>query len=115
MPDTKTKDENAFANAHKAQNVVNVSNVSTIANSNENHSIYTYSTNIDTSEDLKRPGFFNPAFRFLTKGDTVRVFQFEGEALTKYYEFIVMNIDSDNRVVTVAIITEKNLAKVIIA
>ena len=114
MPETTKEQEDAFKNDHKAQNVLNISNVSTIANSNADHSIYTYSTNVDTNEDLKRPGFFNPAFSFLTMGDTVRVFQFESKKLIKYYEFIVMSVDLDNRIVKAAIVTEKNLEKAVI-
>ena len=94
--------------------VINAVHVTTIPNSINEHNIYTYSTHVDTTQDIKRSGFFDPAFSFLTVGDILRVFQFEKKDLKKMYEFVVMSIDKDNRKVRVAIIAEHNLENKII-
>lgn len=108
MPEQETEQE------HKTQLVANIKQFSTIANSCSDCNIYTYGANIESNDDLKRPGFFNPAVSFLAVGDVVRVFKYEKKELVKYYEFVVVKIDEPNKVVTVAIIKENNLAKVTI-
>lgn len=94
--------------------VANIARMTTIPNSINQHNIYTYSTDVDTTQDIKRPGFFNAAFSFLTVGDIVRVFQADSNGLNKFYEFIVMSIDKNNRKVKVAIVSEHNLQNKII-
>lgn len=94
--------------------IVNAKNMTVIPNSRAEHSIYTYSTNVDTHFDIKAPGFFNPTYTFATVGDTFRVFRFEQGELINYYEFIVVDVDRILKTVKVAVVVEKNLKNSVI-
>lgn len=110
----KPVQEAVEAEVSRPMRVLNVKEMTTIPNSCAKHSIYTYSTKVDEVGDLKRKGFFNPAYSFLSDGDTVRVFEYQMGKLYKYYEFIVMAVDKINKTVTVAIVNERVLEKVVI-
>lgn len=92
--------------------VANLKNFSTIPNSNSDFCIYTYKAEYETSTQLARRGFFNPAYSFLNPGDTIRVFLFDTEKrLTNYLEYIVYSVDKINKKVVVAAITNHSLEK----
>lgn len=100
----------------EAEAVVNIKNFTTIPNSTAEFCIYTYKAEHETYTQILRPGFFNPAFSFLNKGDTIRVFRFSlDKKLTHFLEFIVMDTDKINKVVTVAMLSNSNLDKKVLA
>lgn len=94
--------------------IVNAKNMTVIPNSRAEHSIYTYSTSVDTHFDIKAPGFFNPTYTFATAGDIFRVFRFEKQELCNYYEFVVTSVDKIVKEVKVAVLVEKNVKNSII-
>lgn len=94
-----------------SKKVINIATLTIIPNSQAEHSIYTYSTKIDTHFDIKDPDFFNPGYTCLRVGDVVRVFRFEKEELISYYEFIVSFVDKINKKVKAVAIVEKNIKK----
>jgi len=101
--DTQTKAQ------PESRNVVNTNLMTTISNSAGEFNIYTYAAKNDSASDLRNPRFFDPAYTFLVVGDTIRVFGHEHGELSKYYEFIVMKIDKDNRKVTTSLVREIKL------
>lgn len=105
------EEKHALAQTKK---IINSKLVTTIANSRDEHSIHTYSTNVDTHYDIKAPGFFNPLYTFVHAGDIVRVFRYENKKLNTYYEFIVYEVDTITKQVTMALLSEKNIQKAII-
>ena len=109
-----TEEETVDTPVAGSQRVLNIKHLTTIPNSTAQHSIFTYTTSIDTVSDIKRKGFFDPAYSFIGVGDTIRVFQYSCQQLVKYYEFIVMDVDKLNRLVKVAITAERSLEKLII-
>ena len=94
--------------------VLNPAMITTIPNSRAEHCVYTYRTDVDKHFDIKRPGFFNPAYTFLTVGDIIRVFRFEQSVLIMYYEFVATKIDKITKQVEVALLFEKNVQNNII-
>lgn len=105
---TIVSDERAL-NASKK--IINAKLVTVIPNSRAEHSIYTYSTNADTHFDIKDEAFFNPLYTFIMVGDMLRIFRFEGNTLTTYYEFIITDVDKIAKTVTAVSLLEKNLKK----
>ena len=105
---TVVKDERALTASKK---IINAKLVTVIPNSRAEHSIYTYSTNVDTHFDIKDGDFFNPLYTFIMVGDMLRIFRFEGETLMTYYEFIITDVDKIAKKVTAVSILEKNLQK----
>ena len=100
----------------EVKTVLNIRNVTTIPNSISEFNIYTYKAEIDTTTNIKRPGFFNPGYSIFEVGDVIRVFQLEKDkTLSKYYEFMVMKVDKTIKEVVVTILNEKNLEKNIIS
>lgn len=93
----------------EVNNVLNLNKLSTIANSLGEFSIYTYKADFEKTEDFKRKGFFNPGANVFVTGDTIRIFQYVSRHLSKYYEFIVTDINRATKEVTVAIIREVGL------
>lgn len=87
-------------------NVMNLTKLSTIANSIGEFSIYTYKADFERTEDFKRAGFFNSGVNIFLPGDTIRVFQYTNRELAKYYEFIVTDVQKSVNKVSVAIIRE---------
>lgn len=92
-----------------SKKIINAKMVTVIPNSRAEHSIYTYSTDVDSHFDIKDPEFFNPTYTFAKAGDTFRVFRFENKELVTYYEFIIYNVDTINKKVIPALILEKNI------
>ena len=105
---TVVKDERALTASKK---IINAKLVTVIPNSRAEHSIYTYSTNVDTHFDIKDGDFFNPLYTFIMVGDMLRIFRFESDTLTTYYEFIITDVDKIAKKVTAVSILEKNLQK----
>lgn len=105
---TIVKEERAL-NASKK--IINAKLITVIPNSRAEHSIYTYSTNIDTHFDIKDKDFFNPTYTFAKVGDMIRVFRFEGTTLMNYYEFIILEVDKIAKTVKAVAIVDKNLQK----
>lgn len=91
--------------------IINAKLITVIPNSRAEHSIYTYSTNVDTHFDIKDANFFNPTYTFAKVGDMIRVFRFEGEALIGYYEFIILEVDKIAKTVKAVAIVDRNLQK----
>ncbi len=108
MGTTVVKEERAL-NASKK--IINAKLITIIPNSRAEHSIYTYSTNVDTHFDIKDPDFFNPTYTFAKVGDVIRIFRFEGNTLMAYYEFIITEVDSLLKKVKAVAIVDKNLQK----
>lgn len=94
-----------------SKKIINAKLVTVIPNSRAEHSIYTYSTNIDTHFDIKDENFFNPLYTFIMVGDMLRIFRFEGTTLATYYEFIITEVDKIAKTVTAVSLLEKNLKK----
>ena len=105
---TIVKDERALTASKK---IINAKLVTVIPNSRAEHSIYTYSTKVDTHFDIKDEEFFNPLYTFIMVGDMLRIFRFESETLVTYYEFIIIEVDKIAKKVTAVSILEKNLRK----
>lgn len=105
---TVVKDERALTASKK---IINAKVITVIPNSRAEHSIYTYSTDIDTHFDIKDEDFFNPLYTFIMVGDMIRIFRFENSKLVTYYEFIITNVDKVTKKVTAVSILEKNLQK----
>lgn len=91
--------------------IINAKAITIIPNSRAEHSVYTYSTKVDTHFDIKTKGFFNPAYTFLTVGDIIRIFRFEQEELATYYEFVATKVSERDKKVDVALLFEKNIKK----
>ena len=108
MGTTVVKEEKAL-NASKK--IINAKLITIIPNSRAEHSIYTYSTNVDTHFDIKDPDFFNPTYTFAKVGDIIRVFRFEGNTLMNYYEFIITEVDTLLKKVKAVVLFDKNLQK----
>lgn len=90
--------------------VANIKNFTNIPNSNSEFCIYTYKAEYESTMQIIRDGFFDPAYSFLNVGDTIRVFRFDTEKnLTNYMEQIVMYVDKINRKVTVVTLSNTNL------
>lgn len=108
--------EQSTEEVKEAEAVVNIKNFTTIPNSIAEFCIYTYKAEHETHTQILRPGFFNPAFSFLNKGDVIRVFKFGiDKKLTHLLEFVVMDTDKINKIVTVAILSNNNLEKKVLA
>lgn len=105
---TVVEEERALTASTK---IINAKLVTVIPNSRAEHSIYTYSTNIDTHFDIKDENFFNPLYTFIMVGDMLRIFRYEGDKLVTYYEFIITDVDKIAKTVTATSILEKNLQK----
>ena len=95
----------------KNTKIINAKNITIIPNSRAEHSIYTYSTRVDTHFDIKDASFFNPIYTFAMVGDIIRVFRYNQDELAMYYEFIVTKVDKICKKVEVVALTEKNLKK----
>ena len=108
MGTTVVKEEKTL-NASKK--IINAKLITVIPNSRAEHSIYTYSTNVDTHFDIKDPDFFNPTYTFAKVGDIIRIFRFEGNTLMNYYEFIITEVDTILKKVKAVILFDKNLQK----
>ena len=109
MASTKIVEDQRALSASKK--VINAKLITIIPNSRAEHSIYTYSTNVDTHFDIKDPDFFNPTYTFAKVGDMIRIFRFEGNALINYYEFIVLEVDKILKTVKAVAIVDRNLQK----
>lgn len=109
---TKVVEEERALPASKK--IINAKLVTVIADSRAGHSIYTYSTKVDTHFDIKDPGFFNPVYTFAMVGDMFRVFRFDNKDLINYYEFIVVEVDKIAKKVKMALINEVNVQNKII-
>lgn len=94
--------------------LINAKNVTIIPNSRAENCIYTYTTKVDTHYDIKNELFYNPLYTFVKTGDVLRIFKYEQDELSTYYEMIIMDVDKINKKVKVACLTEKNLKKCII-
>lgn len=94
--------------------LINAKNVTIIPNSRAEHSIYTYSTKVDTYADIKSAAFYNPLYTFFAVGDILRIFKYDKDGLTTYYELVAVDVDKLNKKVTMAILVEKNVKKSII-
>ena len=105
---TVVEEERALPASKK---IINAKLVTVIPNSRAEHCIYTYSTKADSHFDIKDKDFFNPLYTFITVGDILRIFRFEGETLVTYYEFIITNVDKIAKTVTAVSLFEKNLQK----
>ena len=108
MGTTVLKEEKAL-NASKK--IINAKLITIIPNSRAEHSIYTYSTNVDTHFDIKDPDFFNPTYTFAKVGDIIRIFRFEGNTLMNYYEFVITEVDTITKKVKAVLLFDKNLQK----
>lgn len=109
MANTKVIEDQRALPASKK--VINAKMITIIPNSRAEHSIYTYSTNVDTHFDIKDPDFFNPTYTFIQVGDMIRIFRFEGNTLVGYYEFIILEVDKILKTVKAVAILDKNLQK----
>lgn len=109
MASTKIVEDQRALSASKK--VINAKLITIIPNSRAEHSIYTYSTNVDTHFDIKDPDFFNPTYTFAKVGDMIRIFRFEGNTLINYYEFIVLEVDKILKTVKAVAIVDRNLQK----
>lgn len=94
--------------------VLNVKTLSIISNSSAEFCIYTYKATTESTEDIKRAGFFNPGYSVFKVGDALRVMHYVNNVLTKYYEFVIMSVDTDNKTVSAAIVHEVNLTSKIV-
>ena len=94
-----------------SKKVINAKMITVIPNSRAEHSIYTYSTNIDTHFDIKDPDFFHPTYTFIMVGDMIRIFRYENNTLVTYYEYIITEVDKLLKKVKAVLLTEKNLQK----
>jgi hypothetical protein len=92
-----------------SKKVMNVATLTIIPNSRAEHSVYTYSTKVDTYFDIKDPDFFNPGYTCLAVGDIIRIFKFDQEELTNYLEFIVTKVDKLLKTVSATVLFEKTL------
>ena len=90
-------------------NVMNISRLSTIPNSVGEFCIYTYKAVTETDADLKREGFFNPGYSVFNQGDVLRVMFYNDNELSKYYEFVILDVDRDLKKVNAAVIHEFKL------
>ena len=109
MASTKIVEDQRALSASKK--VINAKLITIIPNSRAEHSIYTYSTNVDTHFDIKDPDFFNPTYTFAKVGDMIRIFRFEVNTLINYYEFIVLEVDKILKTVKAVAIVDRNLQK----
>lgn len=110
MPEAQPMEVNVEQDA-----IANPKNFSTIPNSNSEFCIYTYKAEVESYDQICRPGFFDSAALFLNVGDTIRVFRFSIEKeLTHYLEYVVMFVDKINRKVKVAVLEKNNLEKKVV-
>ena len=89
--------------------VLNVKTLSIISNSSAEFCIYTYKAVTETDADLKREGFFNPGYSVFNPGDVLRVMFYNDNELSKYYEFVILDVDRDFKKVNAAVIHEFKL------
>lgn len=94
-----------------SKKIINAKEITIIPNSRKEHSIYTYSTHVDSHFDIKDPEFFNPTYTFAAVGDVFRIFRFEKKELINYYEFIITKVDTLTKEVKAVLLVEKNLKK----
>ena len=94
-----------------SKKIINAKLVTVIANSRAEHCIYTYHATAESYFDIKDPAFFNPLYTFILVGDMIRVFQYEGEKLARYIEFIITEVDKIGKTVKAVLLFEKNLLK----